>query len=101
MIIDNRQVCDVCHNSIHMWPGQYRQNSPMLHTPLWKQCLKYYDINYYENKHQFLCDKCMEKALKRKITIDDLRPCPLSNDWAIANLGVCISKDITLMKNIW
>lgn len=57
-------------------------NVMMLHTEIWKQCLQYYSIKYSRTNSQFLCEDCMEKALGRPIHINDLRICPLSEDWA-------------------
>ena len=82
MLVNNIQVCDICQTPVHFFPGEKGMNSPMLHTYIWKWCLKYYHIRYDSISHQFLCDKCIEKALGRPIKISDLRPCPLSKDWA-------------------
>lgn len=78
---DNKFVCDICKVPVHFFPGEKGMNSPMLHTHLWKLCLKYYHIRYDEVSHQYLCDKCMEKAIGRPIQLKDLRLCPLSEDW--------------------
>lgn len=64
------------------FPGDKGMNSPMLHTEIWKQCLKYYNIEYSRTNSQFLCENCMEKALGKSIQPSDLRDCLLSEDWA-------------------
>ena len=79
---DNKHVCDICKVSVHFFLGGKKINSPMLHTEIWKQCLRYYNIKYSRTNSQFLCEDCMEKALGRPIHISDLRICPLSEDWA-------------------
>lgn len=44
--------------------------SPMLNNDKWLQILNYYNIK--NKRNTFICYKCMEKALERKIFKSDL-----------------------------
>ena len=90
--------CDICKNEIwlHLETPKsltnLKMNSPMLTTYVWKQCLNFYNLDY-KQKHLFLCDDCMKKALGRDFQSEDFRDCPLSSDYINQkNLNLVIIK---------
>lgn len=65
------------------------ENSPSIKDGLWNQIVRFYNLEEYEKKamekqrnmkrgkdspdaHLFICSKCMEKALGRKLCFDDM-----------------------------
>lgn len=93
-VYNGTSLCDVCHRKVSFWTFG-KLNSPMLKDELWEKILDRYYI-YYRNwktdngrgcypNGQVVCDKCMEKALRRKITKDDLLQCSLNDDYIKQN----------------
>ena len=77
------------------------KHSPMLKNLVWVTVVRYYNLSNYEREaeHRFLtkwhrgirkynpkdhlliCYECMEKALGRKLTQEDIVDCPLNKEF--------------------
>ena len=58
--------CKICNETWH-----YSSSiSPMLNNDKWLQILNYYNVK--NKRNTFICYKCMEKALGRKLKESDL-----------------------------
>lgn len=67
--------CDICNRDMFIY---YRYDiSPMLHNRKYFKVAKFY--NKYNKKYPthsgVYCIQCVEKALGRRLKINDLRPC--------------------------
>ena len=89
--------CKICKKEFNYGD----KNSPMLKNLVWNRIVSFYKLTNYEkeashrfhtkwhkgihdfipNDHLFLCYECMEKALGRKLTKEDLINCPLNEQF--------------------
>ena len=70
---NGHDLCSACGNEIESLEIQ----SPMLSDELWLQVLDFYHVpepDRDKGEHAFICADCMEKALGRKLSPEDLVP---------------------------
>ena len=61
-------------------------NSPMLTNAAWKKVLNFYNFKVSDrDTRQVVCDCCMQKALNRNLTGEDLRDCEISQSYVKYN----------------
>lgn len=79
--MSNQQCCSVCGKQFICLPAQ----SPVIHNELWQEVLDYYDLSEERiddkapaNMPVFCCTECMEKALDREITKEDVKNNPFN-----------------------
>lgn len=71
--INGHDLCSACNKEFKSLELQ----SPMLSDKLWQEVMDFYSLNQPDRdkgEHVFICTDCMEKALGRKLTPDDLAP---------------------------
>lgn len=80
--MSNQQCCSVCGKPFICLPAQ----SPVIHNELWQEVLDYHDLSEEERAYKnapthipvYCCTECMEEALGRKITKEDVRNYPFN-----------------------
>ncbi len=99
--INNPHYCSGCGKELDNLSIQ----SPMVQDELWNRILAYYGL--WEDRPapklpamspQYVCSKCMERALGRKLTGDDLKPLPFNIYFQLRNHNVPFEMVIKIQR---